>query len=85
VSADFFRAHCAREKFLADAEVATKLCQRPCGHFHGERPEFSEAITRGKILADAKAANKLYQRACGPAKRPTIRLWAGQPGALRPL
>jgi hypothetical protein len=27
----FFRAHYAREKILADAEVATKLCQPPRG------------------------------------------------------
>jgi hypothetical protein len=35
------------KKILADAEAATKLCQRPCGHYHGEPPARSLGDTPG--------------------------------------
>jgi hypothetical protein len=57
----FFRAQYAREKLLADAEVATKLCQWPRGHYHGELP--ARASLKGADLTDTNLTREQFDSA----------------------
>jgi hypothetical protein len=57
----FFRAQYAREKLLADAEVATKLCQWPRGRYHGELP--ARASLKGADLTDTNLTQEQFDSA----------------------
>jgi hypothetical protein len=57
----FFRAHYAREKILADAEVATKLCQWPRGRYDGELP--ARASLKGADLTDTNLTQEQFDSA----------------------